>query len=80
MKTRYSILYNMYAHILNHQVTERKQKAWEACNKLKECCSVMQPLEQWLKEAEEKAKQLSAVAKSKGRIEKQSHDLKVSIL
>ena len=33
-----------------------------------------------MKEAEEKAKQLSAVARSKDRLEKQLHDLKVSIL
>ena len=59
---------------------ERGQKAGEACDKLKECCAVMQPLEKWLKEAEEKAKQLSGVAKSKARLEEQSHDLKVSIL
>ena len=67
-------------HIINHQVSERQKKAGEACEKLKECCSVMQPLEQWLKEAEGKAKQLSTVAKNKERLEKQSHDLKVSIL
>ena len=40
----------------------------------------MQPLQVWLKEAEERAKQLSTVAKSKVRLEKQSHDLRVSIL
>ena len=40
----------------------------------------MQPLQVWLKEAEERAKQLSTVAKSKVGLEKQSHDLRVSIL
>ena len=58
----------------------RLEKAGDASDKLKECCSIMQPLEAWLKGAEERAKQLSTVAKSRARLEKQSHDLKVSIL
>ena len=61
-------------------MNERRQKAGDASDKLKECCSIMQPLEVWLKGAEERAKQLSTVAKSKVRLEKQSHDLRVSIL
>ena len=61
-------------------MAERRQKAGEAGDKLKECCSIMQPLEVWLKAAEEKAKLLSAIAKSRATLEKQSHDLKVSIL
>ena len=40
----------------------------------------MEPLEVWLKAAEEKAKLLSAIARSRATLEKQSHDLKVSIL
>ena len=39
----------------------------------------MQSLGEWLRGAEEKAKKLSAIAKSKARLEKQLHELEVSI-
>ena len=61
------------------QVTERKQKVGDASKKLKECCSIKNPLEEWLKEAEQKVMKLSAVAKSKTKLEKQLHELKVKM-
>ena len=39
----------------------------------------MKPLEKWLKEAEQTAKKLSIVAKSKPRLEKQLYELEVSL-
>ena len=38
----------------------------------------MEQLENWLKQAEEEYRKMSIVAKSKERLEKQLHDVKVS--
>ena len=61
------------------QVVERKQKVRDVSEKLKEYHCIMKPLEEWLKEAEQTAKKLSVVAKSKPRLEKQLYELKVSM-
>lgn len=65
--------------VIAMQVTERKQKVGNASEKLKEFYSIKNPLEEWLKEAEQKATKLSPVAKSKTKLEKQLHELKVNI-
>jgi len=40
----------------------------------------MEPLSEWLKEAEQKAKKMSAVAKNKNRVETHLQELQVTII
>jgi len=62
------------------QVAQRKTKAGVAANRLDQCWGVMEPLLGWLKEAEQKAKKISAVAKNKNRLEAQLQELQVNII
>ena len=73
-----STFYNRNDAYNGIQVTKRKQKGDAACVKLKECFCIMKQLEKWLKEVEEKYRKISAVAKSKERLEEQLYDVKVS--
>ncbi|XP_065889965.1 microtubule-actin cross-linking factor 1-like isoform X3 [Dysidea avara] len=64
---------------IEDQVAQRKVKAGGAADKLSYCWSVMEPLLEWLKEAEQKAKRMSAMAKNKSRLETQLQELQVFI-
>jgi len=60
------------------KVAQRKLKAGVAADKLSQCWDVMEPLLEWLKEAEQKAKKMNAVAKNKNRVETYLQELQVT--
>ena len=60
------------------KVGQRKLKAGEAADKLSQCWDVMEPLLEWLKEAELKAKKMNSVAKNKHRVETHLQELQVT--